>query len=144
MSKENVALFFGALAEKKVISDQIAKTPKTPDAWTAVAKKSGYEFTSDELFTVVKEVLDLSKLKKESTVEAFLAAMAPQGGELSDEQMESVAGGALGTVALSPTLNRRLTTLGYPGGLGNVASYIEMPPMHIQTGSMQGFDKFQF
>lgn len=141
MSKENVALFFGALSEKKAISDQIAKTPKTPDAWSAVAKKSGYDFTADELHNVVKEVLDLDRLKKESTVEAFLAAMQPQGSELSDAQMDSVAGGALST-ALSPNLNRRLTTLGYPNVGGSQASYIEMPPMHIQTGSYAGFDKF--
>ena len=144
MSKENVALFLKAISEKKPLNAKVAKAPKTPQAWVDLGKGEGLQFSTTDLHTFVKEVIDLKDLKPDASVEALLAAIRPRSGELSDEQMDSVAAGALGDgLALNQSLYRRLNTLGYPGMGGNVAQYIEMPPMHIQTGAMPGMDRFR-
>ena len=145
MSKENVALFLKAISEKKPLNAKVAQAPKTPQAWVDLGKGEGLQFSSADLHTFVKEVIDLKDLKAEASVEALLAAIQPRSGELSDEQMESVAAGALtgGALAFDQSLYRRLNTLGYPGIGGDVAQYIEMPPMHIQTSSLPGMDRFR-
>ena len=145
MSKENVALFLGAIADNRDVNAQIARAPQTPDAWAAVARKHGYEFTNSDLHGVVEEVLDLEGLREESSVAALVAAMQPHGDELSDAQMESVAGGAsFSELNLDQGLTRRLTTLGYPNPGALRAEYIQMPPMHIQTKSLEGFDVIRY
>jgi hypothetical protein len=143
MSKENVALFFNALSEKKDVSDVLSGATQTPEAWTDVANQKGFEFTSDELHSVLKEVLDLDNLKKDTSIEALIAALQiGAGDELSDEALAQVSGGGSFSAQLvSPALHRRFATLGYPSGFGDVATY-NAPPDHIQTGHLPGFDKF--
>ena len=117
MSKENVALFLKAISEKAQLNAKVSSAPRTPQAWIDLAKAEGLPFSSSDLHWFVKEVIDMKDLKPEASVEALLTAVQPRSGELSDEQMESVAAGALGSSAidLDPTFFLRLATLGYPG-----------------------------
>jgi hypothetical protein len=92
MSKENVLRFFVALTESHDLNVAAVKSPPQPEAWVALAKKNGFEFSDDELHDVVQASLGRNDLEKNATVEAFLAATRPVD-ELKDEQLDGVAGG---------------------------------------------------
>lgn len=134
MSTENVGLFVTALTKGGDLTDRVASSEHTPSAWIALAREAGYEFSAQELQAFMKELLELDELEAEGAVEAFLSATKPGPGELSHEQLDALAGGGGGggtNLAFSGGLMRRLTSLGFGGGPGNVAAYEEFPPMHI-------------
>lgn len=82
MAKEDVARFFATVYENKSLQGSLngALASAAPDVLTEIANSKGFKFTKDEL----------------------AAVMAPQGGELSDADMDAVAGGA--SLTLSPKL----------------------------------------
>ena len=81
MAKENVAKFFAQVYENKALQGALhgALAVASPETVVEIAKNKGFNFTADELKDVVK----------------------PRGGELSDKEMEAVAGGALNYSSLA-------------------------------------------
>ena len=80
MAKEDVSRFFATVYENKSLQGSLngALASAAPDVLTEIAKSKGFNFSKEEL----------------------AAVMAPQAGELSDSDMEAVAGGA--SYQLSP------------------------------------------
>jgi predicted ribosomally synthesized peptide with nif11-like leader len=98
MSSEAVNQFLQKIAEDETLQSSLAQALEAEndrEAVTQIGQQHGYTFTSDELWAEVK--------KRQHEFETRQAA-----GELSDEELEAVAGGAspaltfmtfLGTVA---------------------------------------------
>jgi predicted ribosomally synthesized peptide with nif11-like leader len=91
MSIENAKVFYEKVKTDQDLQQKIGELAKAKPAETEsiiikVAGEKGFEFTLEEMRTVMKG----------------LAAVAPKSGELTDNELESVAGGAKGTwIALS-------------------------------------------
>lgn len=76
MSKQQVVEFFQAAAEDELLTAKVKSAAK-PATMMAIANEYGYTFTEDEL-------LQFDLERRQSDIE-----------ELSDQQMEAVAGGGL-------------------------------------------------
>ncbi len=74
MSKENIAKFQEALAQKTELSEKL-KDVRTPEALVAAAQAEGFDFTAEEL--------------------AEYGKATAQTGKLPDEEMDGVAGGKM-------------------------------------------------
>lgn len=93
MSQQAVADFFQKIAEDPTLQTSLAKALEADndrEAVTQLANDSGFEFTADELWEEVQ--------KRQNEFESRQTS-----GELSDEELEAVAGGA------SPALTFRIT-----------------------------------
>jgi predicted ribosomally synthesized peptide with nif11-like leader len=75
MAKDNVSKFFAEVYENKALQGALngALVAASPQTVVEIAKKKGFDFTKEELGDVLKK---------------------GKGGELSDKDMEAVAGGA--------------------------------------------------
>ena len=83
MSATAVQGFLGKIAEDESLQSELAKAMEADDdraAVTELAKSKGYEFTSEELWAEIQA--------RQAELEQRQAA-----GELSDEELEAVAGG---------------------------------------------------
>ncbi|QHG20500.1 Nif11-like leader peptide family natural product precursor [Nostoc sp. ATCC 53789] len=78
MSKQQVVEFFQAAAKDEVLTEKV-KFATSPSSMIAIAIEYGYEFTEDELLQ-----FELERRQTKGELE-----------ELSDQQMEAVAGGGL-------------------------------------------------
>jgi len=81
MSKENIAKFQEAFAQKPELSEKL-KDARTPEALVAAAKAEGFDFT-------VEELKEYGKAAAPSGMNSGDAAQR----ELSPEELEKVAGG---------------------------------------------------
>ena len=132
MSKENVAFFVGAMAERKDLQERVTTAEKTADEWVAIAAEEGYGFTADELHAFVEEFTGSEGLERQTIVEIFLEAVRESSTDLSDQDLEKVAGG-IGGFSFGQGLNQKLGSLGYPVGGNDVMFFLQTEPTHIQT-----------
>ena len=153
MSKENASLFIRAMLEDADLGTKVSGAEKNSGEWTKIANEAGFEFAETDLHALVSELIGVDNLKPECTVDALLelGRMEPSGdGELSEGEMESVAGGAsfsAGSFDFTSTVFRRLQTIGFGGGkVGSATVIVDFPPHFIQAGSdqMANFSKFRF
>lgn len=138
MSKENVGLFVAALTKGGNLGSSVAASDRTPSAWVSIGSQAGYEFSADDVHAFMKELLERDELEQDAAVEAFFSASTAGPGELSEDQLDAVAAAGGTSMAFSSSLTRRLTSLGFGGGAGNVAAYEEFPPMHILSPGKLG------
>jgi hypothetical protein len=127
MSKENVALFVRALAEKRDLNRRAAAETNA-EAWAAIGNEAGLDFTAADLVDFVNEVTGKA-VTADNAVKELLQVVTAEDGRMSDADLESVVGGFGGTmINFSSALSRTLVRAGYtpPGGLG--AQYVEFPP----------------
>jgi hypothetical protein len=107
MSKENVALFIKSIEKRSDLKDRIAKADATSESWVSIAYDEGFDFTADELKSVIEGTLG-RQLGTANPVREYLTAQDLLGaGELSQDMLEMVAGGA------DPVFN---FYEGHPGG----------------------------
>ncbi len=96
MSAEAVSDFLQKVTEDEALMGELAQAMEAEDDRAAVAQlaiSKGYDVTPDELWAEVQK------------------RQAEAGSELSDEELESVAGGFLGPLVTIP---------GFPGGPGGL------------------------
>lgn len=92
MSAEGVNQFLQKVTEDAQLQEELAAALQSPnrlDAVTQLGKRHGFEFTADEI-----------KQEFESRESEFVARQESmeQAGELSDEELEAVAGGAASAI----------------------------------------------
>ena len=93
MSKENVALFIKSIEKRSDLKDRIAKADATSESWVSIAYDEGFDFTSDELKSVIEGTLG-RELGTANPVREYLTAQDLLGAdELSQDMLEMVAGG---------------------------------------------------
>ncbi|MGJ5630510.1 Nif11-like leader peptide family RiPP precursor [Nostoc sp. CALU 1950] len=78
MSKQQVVEFFQAAAKDEILTEKV-KFATSPSSMIVIAIEYGYEFTEDELLQ-----FELERRQTQGVLE-----------ELSDQQMEAVAGGGI-------------------------------------------------
>lgn len=120
MSKKNVAEFIKKISESPDLNKKVVAAERTPEAWVALGKGAGLEYSAQDVVTVLSE-LSGRKLSAKDAVSSFIGG---KGGELSEGQLSGVTGGAgtaslgglrAGAVQFSPQLFNRLGGL-YGGG----------------------------
>jgi predicted ribosomally synthesized peptide with nif11-like leader len=92
MAEGNILRFLAACAEHATLDQELAAAERTADAWVAIGKKAGFEFTADELHRLV-ESRSGRRVSREDVVPTLLAAAT---GLLSDQELDRVGGGAGG------------------------------------------------
>ena len=114
MSATAVQEFLGKVAEDQALQGELAQALEAEDdrqAVTELAKSKGYEFTPEELWAEIqRRQVEFEKLK--------------QAGELSDEELEEVAGGGTPSAVVSVTLM-----------IGTVGTVLAMPAILKETGN---------
>jgi predicted ribosomally synthesized peptide with nif11-like leader len=98
MSLSAVQEFLTKVSEEQALQEQIAKAMESDNdrqAVTDLARSKGFEFTAEELGQEIQNREDAFRQQAES-------------GELSEDELESVAGGAL-------VLNPKLMSISLPG-----------------------------
>jgi predicted ribosomally synthesized peptide with nif11-like leader len=108
MSRENVLRFLDKVTRNEELNTKISGVEPQASAWAKVAGEEGLAFSVDDFRDVAEAVLE-KKLEGEDFVKQLLAGE----GELSDEQLEGVAGGARG-----PRLNFERALMSKVGRLG--------------------------
>ena len=94
MSRENVALFSQAITRNPEVSQRISKAGTSVDAWIAIARDVGFEFTADEFAQVVGQTLGRT-VTSENAAREFLGAQYQLGDlELRRKTLDTVMGGA--------------------------------------------------
>jgi predicted ribosomally synthesized peptide with nif11-like leader len=131
MSKEKVALFVKAVAEKKDLNQKVATAEKSATAWVQLGKQAGFDFSKDDLVGFVKQVTGTPVTEKDA-ITVLLGH-----GEMSDQQLDAVAGGVIGSLNFSPQL---LTTVGSQFNFGGInASFVKTSgPEFVKSGSQLG------
>lgn len=79
MSKQQIAAFFQAASQDEILTQKV-KSAVSPANMIAIATEYGYQFTEDELLQ-----FELERRQSSSDIE-----------DLSERQMEAVAGGLFG------------------------------------------------
>ena len=106
MSTENIKAFLTEVSKDQALQGEFTKALEAENdrqAVTDLANSKGYEFSSDELWAEVQQ--QQSEVQKRQ-----------EAGELSDEELEAVAGGEV-TVSLAITITfyGSLASGGYAG-----------------------------
>ena len=102
MSTTAVQDFFTKVGEDQALQGELAKALEADndrEAVTALAQANGYEFTSDELWAEIQA--------RQAELERRQEA-----GELSDEELEAVAGGATPAIVVTITVGGVFMTSG--------------------------------
>jgi predicted ribosomally synthesized peptide with nif11-like leader len=95
LSKENVALFSKAVTTNPDLGKRIAEADPTTEAWIEIAHEAGFEFTAQELASVVGETLGRS-VSPENAVHEYLGTQLEVGAaELSNRALDAVVGARL-------------------------------------------------
>jgi predicted ribosomally synthesized peptide with nif11-like leader len=108
MSKEKVAHFVKAISETNDLNQKVAAADKTPDAWVKLGKQAGFDFSKDDVLGFVQQVTGTTVTDKDA-ITVLLGH-----GELSEKQLDAVAGGALDArtastpIRFSPVLLQRV------------------------------------
>ncbi|MBV8574215.1 MAG: Nif11-like leader peptide family natural product precursor [Acetobacteraceae bacterium] len=94
MSVENVVAFAHSVEQNPKLREQLTAADATADAWVKIGREAGLDFTADELTSAIEARLGRKLDTKDAIRElhAHPSLMAP--GELSDEALGHVAGGA--------------------------------------------------
>jgi predicted ribosomally synthesized peptide with nif11-like leader len=90
MADGNVVRFLAACAHDAALDQELAAADRTADAWVAVGRKAGFDFTADDLHRLAERQSGRS-VSREDVVPALIAAAT---GLLSDRDLDRVAGGA--------------------------------------------------
>lgn len=117
MSKANVAHFIKRVSESPDLNSKVSAAQRTPEAWVTLGKSAGFEYSASDVVAVLSE-LSGRKLSANDAVSTFFSLQAG-GGELSDDQLSQVAGGAAAVASklqFSPSLFNRLSGLYGAGG----------------------------
>jgi predicted ribosomally synthesized peptide with nif11-like leader len=133
MSQEKVAQFVKAVAEKKDLNQKVAAAEKSTTAWVQLGKQAGFDFSKDDFIGFVKQMTGSAVSEKDA-----VAVLLGQG-EMSDQQLDAVSGGAgtLTQVAFSPAL---LTRIGGSFNLGGInASFVKTSGPEFVKGSGSQF-----
>ena len=153
MSKENASLFIRAMTEDTDLGSKVSGADRNSGEWTRIGNEAGFEFAETDFHALVSELIGVEDLKPECTVDALieLGQLEPTDGELSDSDMNSVAGGAgswnVGEFNFTSTIFRRLQTIGFAGGkMGSASVVVDFPPHFVQGSSerFSNFSKFRF
>jgi predicted ribosomally synthesized peptide with nif11-like leader len=114
MSKENAARLIKAIGETPDLNKKAAAEPST-DAWVKLGKAQGLDFSSQDFVDLVKEVTGKAADKNNA-----VSLLLQGGSEMSDQQLDQVAGGvlSLSTISFSPTLYTSLSSYNL-GGIAN-------------------------
>ena len=119
MSTENVALFMQALSQDVDLGKRVSTSDVASSSWASIAADAGYEFSEDDIHKFACQVLDNSELDREGAVQALLDTYI-DGEELSEDDLESVAGGTgksfefNGPFRFKASFSSRIGALGYP------------------------------
>jgi predicted ribosomally synthesized peptide with nif11-like leader len=116
MSTEKVAHFVKAVSEKPELNKKVAATEKSTTAWVQLGKQAGFDFSKDDFVGFVAQMTGTKVTEKDA-----VTVLLGHGKEMSDQQLEQVAGGtAGGNLALnfSPTT---ISRIGSVFNLGNAA-----------------------
>jgi predicted ribosomally synthesized peptide with nif11-like leader len=93
MSKENVALFSRSLGRNPDLNQKISEAAPTVEAWVAVARDAGFEFTREEFVSAVGETLG-RVVTPATAVQEYLGAQYKVGElELSRKTLDAIVGG---------------------------------------------------
>ena len=128
MSTENVALFMQALSQDVDLGKRVSTSDVTSSSWASIAADAGYEFSEDDIHKFACQVLDNSELDREGAVQALLDTYI-DGEELSEDDLESVAGGTgksfelNGLFRFKASFISRIGALGYPNQRNYVRTY---------------------
>jgi predicted ribosomally synthesized peptide with nif11-like leader len=110
MSNAKVEEFLNQIGEDPSLQSELAaalESDNDREAVTALAQSKGYEFSSDELWAEIQK-----RQAEFSTKEAA--------GELSDAELEAVAGGVSPTVAVSITVAAGIGGVGTGIGVSKI------------------------
>lgn len=111
MSVETVNQFLQKVSEDEKLQQELAKTLESAEnqgvATTELGAKYGYQFTSDELWQEIQ--------KRQNEIQQRMEA-----GELNDEEMEAVAGGATGIISAAWITGGAAVAAGILGMIGNI------------------------
>jgi predicted ribosomally synthesized peptide with nif11-like leader len=95
MSRENVVLFSKAITTNPDLNTRIANSEATVEAWAAIARDAGFEFTPDEFASVVGETLGRT-VSTADAVREYLGAQHELGAaEFGQAALEQVIGGRM-------------------------------------------------
>jgi predicted ribosomally synthesized peptide with nif11-like leader len=95
MSRENVVLFSKAITTNPDLNTRIANSESTVEAWVAIARDAGFEFTPEEFASVVGETLGRT-VSTADAVREYLGAQYEIGAaELSQAALDTVVGGRM-------------------------------------------------
>jgi predicted ribosomally synthesized peptide with nif11-like leader len=95
MSRENVALFSKAIGRNPDLNKRVSAAAATTDAWVAIAREVGFEFTAEEFAAVVGETLGRS-VTTGTAVQEYLGAQYKVGElELSRKTLDAIVGGRM-------------------------------------------------
>jgi predicted ribosomally synthesized peptide with nif11-like leader len=135
MSTEKVAHFVKAVSEKPELNKKVAAAEKSTTAWVQLGKQAGFEFSNDEFVGFVSQVTG-SKATEKDAVTLLLG----HGTEMSDQQLDQVAGGVGGATA---SLNFSTATLSRLGSAFNIGAAGDVfvktsGPSFVKSGSVGG------
>jgi predicted ribosomally synthesized peptide with nif11-like leader len=119
MSKENVARFIKAIAETPELNKK-ASAETTTDAWVKLGNQSGLSFSNEDFVGFVEQTTGKAADKGNA-----VALLLQGGAEMSDKQLDQVAGGVLSMTSLnfSPQLFTSMARYYDLGGLA--ASFVK-------------------
>jgi predicted ribosomally synthesized peptide with nif11-like leader len=109
MSKQQVVEFFQTASKDEYLAEKL-KVCTSPSSILAIAAEYGYEFTEEELLQFERQQLEASW---------------KEGNELSDEQLEAVAGGGHAPPSYAPFL---CTTADRTVCQGPLCDILALPP----------------
>lgn len=94
MSRENVVLFSKAITTNPDLNERIASAEVTVEAWVAIARDAGFEFTPEEFASVVGETLGRT-VSTTDAVREYLGEQHIVGeAELNRAALDHIIGGA--------------------------------------------------
>lgn len=119
MSKENVARFIKAIAETPELNKK-ASAETTTDAWVKLGNQSGLSFSKEDFVGFVEQTTG-----KSADNDNAVTVLLQGGAEMSDKQLDQVAGGLLSATSLnfSPQLFTSMARYYDLGGLA--ASFVK-------------------
>jgi len=131
MSIENGVMFLRAIEADEALSHRLFENP-TLEGWLEIASEAGFEVTPAEFRSIAERLFE-RELDGDQCVTAFVE------GELDDEALSKVAGGASGgsRLVMSSRLTSRLGAIRLGGG-GDPFSTDTGPSWYDQGGSRPG------
>jgi predicted ribosomally synthesized peptide with nif11-like leader len=116
MSTEKVAHFVKAVSEKPELNKKVAATEKSTTAWVQVGQQAGFDFSKDDFVGFVAKMTGTKVTEKDA-----VAVLLGHGKEMSDQQLDQVAGGAGMTMQAITISPRTISQIGSLLNLGNAA-----------------------
>jgi predicted ribosomally synthesized peptide with nif11-like leader len=128
MSAQKVAHFVKAISEKPELNKKAA-SEKSTAAWVQLGKQSGFDFSKEDFLGFVTQMTGTKVTEKDA-----VAVLLGHGKEMSDQQLDQVAGGTGGGSFSINFSQKAISQIGSVFNLGTGAEFIKTSgPTWVQS-----------